>query len=284
MNLFRTPGLDVDILVHVITSYDPSVNIPQMNRYVSADPNVISAQLDVMQYIGVAGAVVLTKGSGFSWEATKKLAYTLNARRMPFAIMLDKWVAKISSSVSPNDNVINFVNSKEFQELVSLESYLHDETQTPVPVVYEFDLGPVGGADISVVNSKIYNCQLGSKHTAFGWLENTAETTLSTLKNDYAKNPTILPCAAVEFNDCDTWPNATAAAMKAVGPEFAGSVWDHTKVHREIRSQAGNFYFDMLALVPKTAKRLQIVTWNDYRERTNIEQVAAVLAGIRIGK
>jgi hypothetical protein len=290
MNLKQTlqtgiPGWNGRLLAHMMAWYGEGnpVKVHRVSRYQSNDPAVVAAQLDTMRDCGIEGVIVTWQGptvNPFLHDATIKIWEGCMERQMLFALLLDQWIAK--GQPNPAQAVIAALQHIDTQRMLASPCYL------PEQFILEFDLGASAGANIGSVQAVIPSPLL-SWHTGFSWPSIPADAhnpvdSLAALKADNLKPTMRVPAVNVMFNDGgQAMPVGTTAISFRGIRNYAQSVWGGFPT-RVIDHQAGNWFFDQLAVTPATAPYIAIATWNDHDEGTGIEHIAAVLSGKRIGK
>jgi hypothetical protein len=278
------------LFTDVMVWYDSSL-APRYTRYNSDDPFVIEAQFDVMQAAGIDGVRITYQGlnsptSEIQTEAARVMALQCEKRGMLCVLLLDPAIAKKAGTTPPDQGVVNQLLDPQVQEIIKASSYLRDASGKPV--IMDFDLAAAGGANIANIQALLPQYTFGSKHKMYSWADMPwSSATLPAYANDNANPAMLMPGVMLEFNDAgfvnsdSTIDNNSEVWTKGTPVPGTSTTWPPT--FREAKSMAGNFYFDQLALVSRATDYLSLITWNDYRERTTLEQFFAAQAGIRIG-
>lgn len=237
---------------------------PSIPGYDSRAPYVIGDQLSAMEALASAlgasafGVIALTFGptvSSFIHTAVMEMARQCFNRNVPFALCFDPWTVR--TSTDKNAAMIAALKNIDTQVMLNGRSYLAGRP------VLDF----ATGVNPLTIDAAKLGIQYWMEDVDYAWPDVanliprlTVVQGLATMK---------LPCLMSQFDD-------------GTGTDRNKSVWDSTKPVRIVPSLAGKTYWDMAALIPKSATMVQAVTWNDYRENTNWEQFAAMLWG-RIG-
>lgn len=274
--------------------------VHRVNRYLSNDPKVVKAQLDLMQAVGYDGITIDVEGAlvnPFLHSAMIALWEGCMEHNMLFCLMLDQWIAKglynptlPSPQTAPTNAVIAQLQSADFQRILNSPAYL------PEGYIIEFDLAVDAGVNIAAVQAAVPNNPLLSWHTGFSWPnipsgqpfnpQNPANA-IAALAADNAKPTMKMAGVNIFFND-----GGNPLPVGVDGPQFTGtrdyntSAWGaSTGANRVFDHQAGNYFFDQLPGIPPTMPYIAMVTWNDHDEQSGIsEPVLAAYSGIRIGQ
>jgi hypothetical protein len=264
--------------------------VHRVNRYLSNDPKVVKAQLDVMQAVGFDGITVDWQGAlvnPFLHAATIALWEGCMEHQMLFCLMLDPWIAK--QQPNPTQAVITQLQSVDCQRMLNSPCYL------PEGFIIEFDLAASAVVTVATVQAAMPNNPLLSWHTGFSWPnipsgqpfnpQNPANA-IAALGVDNVKPTMKIAGVNVFFND-----GGNPLPVGVMAPQFTGtrdyntSVWGaSTGANRVFDHQAGNYFFDQLAVTPATVPYIGLATWNDSDEQTGVEHVLAAFSGVRIGK
>jgi hypothetical protein len=275
------PNWKGDLLVHVMGWFGDG-KVHRVNRYTSNNPGVIAKQLNAMEAIGIDGIVLTWQGptvNPFLHNTAIKLWEGCMERQMLFALLLDPWIAK--NQPNPTQAVITALQSADCQMILASPAYLLED------YILEFDLANSAGVNIQTVQAAIPDIPLLSWHTGFSWPNigaNPSNPTdsLATLKADNAKPTMKVAGVNIGFNDAGSPLPVGATPSNFLGVRNYGtSVWGGPP--RVIDHQAGNWFYDQLAVIPSSVPYISLVTWNDHDEGTGIEQVIAALTGVRIG-
>lgn len=236
---------------------------PSIPGYDSRDANVIGDQLSAMETLASAlgaggfGVVALTYGptvSTFIHAAVMEMSRQCSNRNVPFALCFDPWTVR---NKDKNTAMIAALQHPDTQVMLAGRSYLAGKP------VLDFSTG----CDPKTVLNAVHGIQYWMKNVDYSWPETTE--TIPTLAIVQALPTMKLPCVMSQFND-------------GTGADRNKSVWDQTKPARIVPPLAGKTFWDMVELIPKSSTMVQAVTWNDYKEGTNVEQFASMLWG-RIG-
>ncbi len=260
--------------------------VHRVNRYLSNDPAVVKAQLDLMQAVGFDGITVDWQGAlvnPFLHAATIALWEGCMEHGMLFCLMLDQWIAK--GQPNPTQACVTQLQSVDCQRMLNSPAYL------PEGFIIEFDLANSAAVTIATAQASVPNNPLLSWHTGFSWPNlspnpQSPTVTIAGLKADNAKPTMKIAGVNVVFND-----GGNPLPIGVMAPQFLGvrdystSAWGAgVGATRVIDHQAGNYFFDQLVGMPATIPYIALATWNDHDEGTSIEHVLAALSGIRIGK
>lgn len=232
-------------LAHVVNFYGKSGDTI-MTRYKSNDPVVIDQQLRAIQSVGIQGMISLTYGAAslFVQSAVVEQSKQCTDKGMFFALCMDPWVT--TNQPDKTAAVIAYLKQADTQAVLNAPSYL------PEKYVLDFETKADPGKVMAATGVKIL-----SKNSGFWW---------PNFPKDGSQNVTIpglCPC----FND------GTPGSM--------GLSWQGGPTRLK-ETDAGNYWWDQVAALP-SSKYVQVITWNDYHERTVLEPFASMLWG-RIGK
>lgn len=225
--------------------------------YLSNDPLVIGKQLTAMQNLGGdgCGVVALTYGptvSSFIHGAVMEASRQCNDRQMPFALCFDPWTVK--TATDKNAAMIAALKNPDIQTILDQPYYLAGKP------VLDFNTG----CTPSTVLASVPGIQYWMLNVDFSWIY--IPDPLTPLKK-YNALPTMkLPAVSTEFND-------------GTGPNRNMSVWNQSSPARIVPSDGGKTFHDMADLIPASCQYVQIVTWNDVLEGTDIEKFASMLGG-----
>lgn len=257
------------LLAHYVYWYGKPNTTHAMNRYVSTDPDVIGDQLSSIQNLGIQGIIALTygaKASPFIHQAVMEACRQCSERKMLFALCFDPWTVKdlVTGNLLPSPQ----------REQAYIAALAHPDTQTMLnsrcylPERYVLDFST--GANLAVVaaGAGVGNITFLAKHIGFSWPEKT--NTMAVLKSDNANPGMKIPGLCPQFNN-----GAPSDRNK--------DIQDLNQPCTVLESQAGNFWWDQVALLPASAKYAQVITANDYTEGTVLEPFASMCWG-RIGK
>lgn len=289
MNLKRSigksiPGWSGSLLAHMMAWFGEPNKVHRQNRYASNDPKVIGTQLDAMQAQGIDGICLTVQGqtvNPFLHDATIKIWEACMERRMLFSFVLDPWIAE--NQPSPTQAVIAALQSTDYQRILDSPAYL------PERFVLEFDLAHMAGVSIAAVQAAFPNVPILSWHSGFSWPtlpvnSSSPADSLASMRADNAKASMKVAGVNVMFNDAgEPMPLGVTSANFRGQRDYSQSVWGGGSA-KVIDHQAGNWFYDQLAVTPATVPYIALVTWNDHDEGTGIEHVVAALNGTRIGR
>jgi hypothetical protein len=282
------PGWNGKALAHMQGWFGEGnpVKVHRVNRYLSNDPKVVAAQLNLMQAVGFDGITIDWQGAlvnPFLHAATIALWEGCMERDMLFCLMLDQWIAK--QQPNPTQACVTQLQSLDCQRMLNSPCYL------PEGFIIEFDLAASAGVDIATIQAAVPNDPILSWHTGFSWPQlgvnpQSPTDAIAKLKNDNSVPTMKIAGVNVVFNDGgNPLPvGVVASAFKGLR-DYSTSAWGTgVGATRVIDHQAGNYFFDQLAVTPATIPYIGLATWNDSDEGTGIEHVLAALSGVRIGK
>ena len=220
-----------------------------LTGYDSRDPNVIKRQLQAMLAFGgpASGVVALSYGptvDPFIHQAVLSMASQCNALNVPFMLCMDPWTVK--NAADKNQAMIQALTSPDFKFLLQMDCYVQGRP------VLDF----ATGCDKATVAAAVPGIQYWMSGTDYDWV-----------KIPEVQNKTSFPCVYVEFND-------------GTGPDRNKSVWDQTQPARIVPSLAGSTFFKRNLTTPVASfPYVQVATWNDVAEGTDIEKFAAIVSG-----
>lgn len=234
-------------LAHVVNFYGKAGDI-SMLRYKSNDPVTISQQINAMKNIGIGGMISLSYGasSSFIQNAIVEQSRQCTNKGMLFALCLDPWTTKYQPDATVA--VINYLKQPDTQGVLNASSY--------VPEKYVLDFNNIG-VDAAAVMAAVPGIKILKENVDYWW---------PNFPTDGNQNVTI-PGVCPWFND---------GLLGNMGVSWQGGP---TRVKE---TDAGNYWWDQAAKFPAAAKYCQLITWNDYHERSVLEPFASMLAG-RIG-
>lgn len=253
-------GLDRPILAHIVTFQGKDGIATSPTGYLSNDPNVIGDQLSCIQdFCGEgAGVIALTYGpivSSFIHGAVMEICRQSNERRMPFAICYDPWtVAAGTTPAAKEQLMIAALKNADTQSMMNSRSYIASINGLAGKLVLDFSLG----VDPTVIKAAVPGLNYFEEIADYSWPQIPGPV----------KNNTKLPCLCIGFND-------------GTGPNRNMSVWDQTKPARIIPMNAGTYFWGLAddSAEAVSAEFLQLVTWNDFSEGTQVEAFASMLCG-----
>lgn len=233
-------------LFHIVT-YHGKDGAASLTGYDSRNPNTITHQLKAMQALGGegTGVVALSYGptvSTFMHQAVMTIGAQANALGMPFALCFDPWTVKGAADV--NKAMIACLTNPDIQFLLGMDCYL------PGKPVLDF---ATGCSDV-IVKASVPGIQYWLVGRDYDWP-----------KIPPVPNKTALPCVHLEFDD-------------GTGKDRNKSVWDQTQPARITPSYAGATWWNDVSTLGMS-QYVQVVTWNDVAEGTDVEKFASVLWG-----
>jgi hypothetical protein len=281
------PGWNGHLIAHVMGWFGEGnpVKVHRVNRYLSNSPAVVAAQLDAMRSIGIEGVMVTWQGptvNPFLHAATIALWEGCMERQMLFGLVLDPWIAE--GQANPTQAAIAALQSSDCQEMLNSPAYL------PEGYIIDFNLAAAAGVTIAALQAAVPSNPILSWHSGFSWPNipvnpQVPADSLAALKADNANPAMKIAGVNVVFDDGgQPLPTGVIASLFKGLRNYALSVWPGTTPTRAIDHQAGNWFFDQLAVTPATVPYIALVTWNDSDEGSGIEHVIAALSGVRIGK
>lgn len=294
----------MQLLVHVMPWFGDG-NIHRMNRYVSNQAAVIQQQINVIRATRIQGriisGVILTwQGplAAFSHSAVTQWSSLCTQNNMLFCLLLDPWIAKLGSpgNATPQAiNVINALNDPSSQAMLNAPSY--------VPEKFVLDFNVSGGQFNmqTAVAPSFPSLTFLEQGAGFSWpsinmtIPNSNSrnaASVAQLKSQNSNAAMRIPGICMGFDDTGmpTPPGTTSATWTGTR-DWNTSVWGTNlasaggPVARVLDAQGGNFFYDQVdpAVTPLGAPYWGYVTWNDYDERTAIEDTASAMCGLRIG-
>lgn len=289
------------MMVHVMPWFGDG-KIHRMDRYVSNDPAVIEKQIDTIRASRIAGqiiaGVIMTwqgPGASFQHSAVMEWCTQCEQRQMLFALLMDPWIAKIGSvggtTVTPS-LVVSALNSADTQNMLTSSAY--------VPELFILDFNIFQNTSYSLANDVIphltgaaANAVFLEQGAGFSWppinmsitdsnARNTAS--LNSLRTQNANAAMRIPGISMGFNDAgEPTPVGVSLGSWTGTRDYSSSVWGGQA--RVLDTHGGMFFQDQLnpGVTPLNVPYWAYVTWNDYDERTAIEDSCATLAGVQIG-
>jgi len=250
-NLQTILGLPVDF--HGV--YWHGKDGPSLTGYDSRDPDVIGDQLTSMLNYGGPDSGVIANWYGptvssFIHDAVMEVSLQCADRNIPFKLCLDPWTASL--------NGVKYTKQSDIDAAI-IAALLHPDTQTmfnrrgyaPGHPVLDFSTG----ASKAAILAAVPGIQYWLDGPDFAWPRIPGPTN---------NNVTQEPCICLQFDD-GTGTNRNVS-------------WDNlSQPVRLILSMAGAYYESLAASIPKTATRVQYVTWNDVNEMTDCESFASTL-------
>lgn len=244
------------VLFHVVFFYGKSG--PSITGYLSNDSNTIGDQLSAMQNLGGEGCGVigLTYGptvSSFIHESAMEMCFQCAERDMPFALCYDPWTVKGATGKTADEAMIAALQHPDTQAMMNSRTYISSINGIAGKLVLDFNTG----ADASVVQTSIPGLTYWMQSKDYSWPQIPGPT----------NNNTKLPCLTRQFDD-------------GTGPNRNMSVWNQAAPVRLLPSLSGGYWWGLEASAYTNAEYIQVVTWNDYYEQTQVEDFASMLWGI----
>jgi hypothetical protein len=245
----------------------------------SDDPRTIKAQVDMMQAVGIDGAIIDWYGPNDNPtnQASLMLMTELERRGMKFSIMLDSGIVKwLPAGVDRNAAMVDAINYCK-ANFVASPAYVQWKGK---PLFFEFGTRIPLNFSIASVEVKFPELTLAyqdhgmdTTEPTFAWVNGFPNNGLGYLKGylSTADVDNSIPCVFSGFDD-----------HKASDP--TQSVWGGPA--RFIDSNYGNTWrgcFELINAKYTTApKIIQVATWNDYEERTAIEPIIRGITGTKL--
>lgn len=262
-------------------------NLHRMDRYVSNNPTVIENQLNCMQAtvvngMRIEGVIMTWQGplAGFQHSTTTQMAAQCAERGMLFALLLDPWCAKLGTG-NATQNVTTALQNATTQTMLNSTAYL------PEKYVLDFNTG----ANLATLATEFPTLKFLAQGAGFSWVsidmaipgsDARNAASVANLKNQNANAAMKIPGFGLGFNDAGMpTPSGVNLAKWTGTVDLTQSVWGGAP-SRVLDTQGGNFFFDQWAVTPQTSEYGAIITWNDYDERTAIEDTCSMLSGIQI--
>jgi hypothetical protein len=264
-------GANTKIYVHLMPWFGPSNH---MNvGYDSADAAQVKRQVDDMVSRGIDGAIVDWYGPFSTHHDTATMHLMHEAEAHPgFEFAITEDVGAIKSASNPQQKLIDdlkFVNST----YAPSPAYMRRGGR---PVIFFFGIETITGVDWDVVRASVPGNPLfifrnsgaftkPQTDGGFAWLASQTTITAGYMSLDYLDNfystalnhPTQLTFGS-GFKGFDDTLAAWGSKRKI--KQFCGETW------LAAMDRAGKFYSTTNQL-----ENLQIVTWNDYEEGSEIE-------------
>ncbi len=264
------PGANTKVLAHIMLWFGGANH---MNvGYNSADPAQVKKQIQDMIDRGIDGVIIDWYGPGSPVDQATR-AFMAEAETHPgfsFAIMVDQGAIQqnMCSGCSAQQTLVQLLQYVEAKYFPS-PAYLRIDgapivTNFDIDVVYKIDW-PAAKASLASAPSFIFQNSDGFSHAVTGgsysWVIPTTTDFGLTYLNDFYRTGLKVPqektigAAYKGFND-----SLAAWGTKRVMSQQCGQTWLQTF------SKANAFYNSGRQL-----NLLQVVTWNDYEEGTEIE-------------
>lgn len=290
------------MLVHVMPWFGDG-KIHRMNRYLSNDPATITKQINVLRATRIGGQVisgVIMTWQGplatFQHQAVTQWNTQCVQRGMLFGLLMDPWLAKLGSpgnSTPMASNVINALNDPSSQAMFNSSAYL------PEKFILDFNISG-GQFNMSTdVAPQFPTLKFLEQGAGFSWpsinmgipdSDQRNAACVSSLTSQNSNAAMRIPGICLGFNDSGMPTPAGVTLGNFTGTrDWNSSVWSPTvgaQVARVLDPQGGNFFYDQVApsVTPFGVPYWAFVTWNDYDERTAIEDAAAAMCGLQIGQ
>lgn len=221
---------------------------PSLTGYDSRNPDVIGDQLTSMLNYGGkdTGVIALTYGptvSAFIHIAVMEMSRQCETRNVPFALCFDPWTVKNASD--KNAAMIAALQHPDTQTMFGRRSYM-----TGLPV-----LDFATGCDRATILKAVPNIQYLLDGPDFAWPK------IGAAQNN---NVNQLPCVCLQFND-------------GTGADRNKQRNNQSLPFRYLPSFAGQTFDSFATSIPVTSKRVQVITWNDVGEGTDVESFASTL-------
>ena len=264
------PGATTKIYAHLLLWFGESnhMNI----GYSSTDPNQIHNQIEDMVSRGIDGVIIDWYGPGNAMDQATQLVMT-EAEKHPgftFAIMIDQGALEWDScsGCSPQQALVNQLQYLEKTYFPS-PAYMTSEGH---PVVTNFNIDLSFSVDWNAANAAL------SSHPAFLFQNNNGFTHILTdgsyswvmpTTNDYGMS------YMTSFYDTgDAYPSQQTVGATYKGFNDTLASWGSNRIMPQQCGQTWLETFTEINHLYNSGKQLpylQLVTWNDYEEATEIE-------------
>lgn len=279
----KAMGFNGHVATHVMPWHGEPTHIHRC-AYYSNNPATVSQQLDLMELVGIDTVLLTWQGARvpFGQSTFLELSKQCAARGMLFGLVLDPGVGKyfLKPGESKEQAIISSLTDPAVQNVLNGPAYL------PEKYILDFSTG----ADFSQVAPSVPGFSFLSWHVGFSWpntmmgsTQLTNAQSLAQVQKDNAKSTMMVPGLMPNFNDggYPLPPGVKPAAFTGTR-DFTHSVWSQSTPARALDNVSGSFFFDQLAITPKKAPYVALITWNDYEEGTAIEHWVSILTGKRI--
>jgi len=207
-----------------------------------------------------AGVVALTYGptvSPFIHDACMEMSLQCAERQMPYALCFDPWTCskngvKYTQQADIDQAMILALNHPDTKIILNSRSYLPARPSASGYGVPVLDFAT--GCNRTTVQAACKNVQLWMNGPDFSWPRFPGKTSNAVIQ---------LPCVCLEFNDGtgkDRNVSATAGGPARIIPALSGGFWN-----------------SLVATLPATLGYVQVITWNDVSEGTDVEKIASAL-------
>lgn len=227
---------------------------PSLTGYDSRDPDVIGDQLSAMARLAQVmefpkwGVVALTYGptvDPFIHAAVMEMSRQCSDRKVPFVLCFDPWTVK--NAADKNAAMVAALNHPDTVAMMSGRSYL------PGRPILDF----ATGIDKNKVLAAVPGIQIWQDGPDFAWWKTPPGTT---------NNAVTMPCVCLQ-------------ADTGTGADRNKDVWNPGIPARIIPAMAGSYYWSLATVITKTPQYIQLATWNDVSEGTDVEKFASMLWG-----
>lgn len=259
-----TESLGKPILFHTVLYQGKDGIATSPTGYLSTDPDVIGDQLTAIQTVGGkgCGVIALTYGptvSSFINQAAMTMCNQCAEREMPFALCYDPWTVEAGANATAKaELMIAALQNTDTQTMMDSRSYISSINGIKGKLVLDFSLGITP----SVVTAAVPGLTYWQNNADYAWPIFTAKNTPAEVNNDVK-----LPCLCIGFND-------------GTGPNRNMSVWNQGSPARIIPSNAGAYFWSLVAGANPNAEYFQFVTMNDVLEGTDIESFLSMLSSL----
>lgn len=279
-NSLRARGWTGSGLVHVMGWFGNAGHTFPMTVYNSNNPLTISKQLTIMQKCGVSGAILTWQGvtvSPYLHSVAVEMSQQCSERGMLFALLMDPWICETPVPGKTKEQLIQAsLNDPSVQTILNAPSYL------PEKYVLDFNTG----ANLSTLGLMFPKLTFLAQNTGFAWspIQNAVTGTSNQNNLPSMKMPVI--CSSFDDSGSPTTNPALANPGRGddAGLDCNTSRWSNpgTNDARRIENQAGTIGLSMAASIPITSKYACYMTWNDYTERTCVENWMSFLTDIKL--
>lgn len=281
------------LLAHVMPWFGDG-NIHRVNSYVSNTQSVILNQIKILQGTKInneiiRGVILTWQGphATFQHSTVTQWCTLCAAHRMLFVLLMDPWIAKLSSTGDPTTTTINALNDPTSQAMFNSAAYI------PEKFVLDFNTG----ANLATLASTFPTLTFLQQGVGFSWpsinmsIPNSLSRNANSVTNLQSQNShagmKIPGFLGVRFDDSGMpTPQGVSLSAWTGTRDYNSSVWGGG--NRVLDDQGGKLYLDQWGVtqnptVPSSVPYAAVVTWNDYDEGTAIEGYAAAALGVRIG-
>ncbi len=279
------------LLANVMPWVGEPTHVHRCSSYNSNNPFAVARQITNLKAAGFDGVILTWRGvqvaGGFDQVTALQLAYQCSNAGMLFAYMLDPGILKwrTDPSTTPYETtLINNFNDPGVQQVLNCGAYL--------PEGYVFDFLTGYSINWATVQAGVTGAQkiVGIKRNAdYTW---ACLIDIPSLAAQHASTAIKVPSVAYGLNDagCPLPYGATLATYNGTR-DYSQSVWStapNSQLARVNDTQGGKYFMDCVQSIiasptAKAAKYVSLVTWNDYDERTAVEDMIVGMTGVRIG-